>query len=209
MSSNNSITSRLAIATPLVAGPALMAVGVVLMMMPSAWTVSHLIFLAGTLTMIPAAMVIHELVRGISPSWLPRVGLWLAVTGALALSSQFVIDLAVMELANGNRDVAGEMFDQIQQSSAFSLTLYIVGPALLFVGLAVFGAAMIIRSRRWIQPGWILVTGALLMGLARVIGSRPTEVAALVIILIALACVAALADSANLPRAHDAAPITR
>lgn len=209
MSSNASITSRLPVATPLVGGPALMAAGVVQMMTPSAWTVSHLIFLAGALTMIPAAMVIHELVKRVSPSWLPKVGLWLTVTGALALSGQFVIDLTVMHLANGNRDVAGEMFDQIQQSSAFSLTVYLVGPALLFVGLAVSGAAMIIHSPLWLRPGWILVTGSLLMGLARVIGSRPTEVAALVLILIALSWLAALADSANLPRVHDAAPITR
>jgi hypothetical protein len=208
MSSSASITSRLPVATPLVGGPALLAAGVVMMMTPSAWTVSHLIFLAGAMTMIPAAMAVHDLVRWTSPSWPPRLGLWLAVAGALALSSQFVIDLTVMQLANGNRDVAGEMFDQIQQSSAFSLLLYTLGPALLFVGLAVFGAVMIINSRRWLRPGWILVTGALLMGLARGIGSRPTEVAALALILIALSWLAALANRADEPIARDTAPIT-
>ena len=42
--------------------------------------------------------------------------------GTLALAGQFVIDFVVMRLAAGDHEMAGEMFDRIQASSAFALT---------------------------------------------------------------------------------------
>jgi hypothetical protein len=182
--------SRGAAAAALVAGPALLLTGVLLMLTPDAWTVSHLVFLAGTLAMLPAGVVLHGLLRDAAPSWVGRAGLALTVVGALVLAGQFVIDLVVMQLAAGESQTAGAMFDLIQASPTFALTFYTAGPALLFAGLAVYGAAMLLRSGPRHQPGWALVGGTLVMGVARVAGTRPGEVAGLALILVALALTA-------------------
>lgn len=174
-----------AAAAVLVAGPALLLAGVILMMTP-AWTVSHLVFLAGTLVMLPTGVALADLLRGTTPAWVRRAGLALTVAGALTLAGQFLIDLVVMHLAAGDQELAGELFDQIQESLAFALTFYTVGPALLFTGLVVSGTALVIRSDGWRWPGWMLVVGPLLVGAARLTSSRPGEVAGGVLILAAL-----------------------
>jgi hypothetical protein len=190
-------STRGAVAASLVVGPALLLAGVLLMMSPDNWTVSHLVFLAGTLVMLPAGVALHQLLSDVTPSWLRRSGLALTIVGALALAGQFVIDLVVMRLAAGESEIAGEMFDQLQASPTFALSFYTVGPALLFTGLAVSGAALIIRSglRHW--PGWALVGGTLFMGIARLTGSRPGEVAGLALILVALASTARSAEKVH------------
>lgn len=175
-----------AAAAVLIAGPALLLAGVILMMTP-AWTVSHLVFLAGTLVMLPTGVALADLLRDTTPAWVRRAGLALTVAGALALAGQFLIDLVVMHLAAGDREIAGDLFDQIQESPAFALTFYTVGPALLFTGLAVSGTALIIRSGRQSWPGWMLVAGPLLVGAAQLTDSRPGEAAGGILILAALA----------------------
>lgn len=177
-------------AAALVVGPALLLAGVLLLPAPGAWTVSHLVFLAGTLAMLPAGVVLHRLLGDAGPPWVGRSALALTLVGALALAGQFVIDLVVLRLAAGDRETAGAMFDLLQGAPAFALTFYTVGPALLFTGLAVSGAAMLVRSGPRHRPGWALVGGTLVMGAARVAGARPGEVAGLVLILVALALTA-------------------
>jgi hypothetical protein len=180
----------------LVAGPALLLAGVILMM-TSAWTLSHLVFLAGTLVMLPTGAALHDLLRDTTPAWVRRLGLALTVAGALTLAGQFLIDLVVMHLAAGERELAGELFDQIQASTAFALTLYIVGPALLFAGLVVSGAALV-RSGGWGRlPGWMLVVSPLLVGAGRLAESSPAEVAGGVLILAALALTARSANAGH------------
>lgn len=174
----------------LVVGPALLLGGVLLMMTPGAWTASHLVFLAGTLAMLPTGLVLHDLLVGTGQAWVRRTGLALTLVGALTLAGQFVIDFVVMRLAGGDGATAATMFDHIQGEAALALIFYSVGPALLFTGLAWCGVALVVRSGLRFGPGWMLVAGSLLMGAARIIGSRPTEVAALALILGALALIA-------------------
>lgn len=177
-------------AAALVIGPALLLAGVLLMMTPGAWTASHLVFLAGTLAMLPTGVVLHDLLADTGPAWVRRTGLTLTLVGALTLAGQFVIDFVVMRLAGGDGDIVATMFDRIQGSPPFALIFYTAGPALLFTGLAVSGVALIIGSGPQHWPGWMLVGGTVLMGTARLIGSRPTEVAGLALILVGLALTA-------------------
>jgi hypothetical protein len=183
-------------AAALVVGPALLLAGVLLMPAPGAWMASHLIFLTGTLAMLPAGVVLHRLLRDAAPPWMGRSALALTVAGSLALAGQFVIDLVVLRLAAGDRETAGAMFDLLQGSPAFALTFYTVGPALLFTGLAVSGAAMLVRSGPRHRPGWALIGGTLVMGAARIAGARPGEVAGLALLLAALALTACSAGAA-------------
>ncbi|MPZ83625.1 MAG: hypothetical protein GEV28_25830 [Actinophytocola sp.] len=166
--------------------PALLVTGVLLMSAPDAWTVSHLIFLAGTLTMLPAGVLLHDLVRDDGPAWLPWSGRALMFAGALTLAGQFLIDLVVTRLAGGDRTLTGPMFDTIQESTPLALILYQVGPALLFTGLALFGIAFIRRAGQWLLPGWLLVAGTLTVGAARITDLRVVEVIGLGLVLAAL-----------------------
>lgn len=166
--------------------PTLLIIGVLLMPVSAAWTVSHLIFLAGTIAMLPAGVLLHDLVRDGRPAWLPWAGRTLMFVGALALAGQFLVDLAVDHLAGGDKALAGPMFDTIQEATPFSLILYQVGPALLFTGLALFGAAFVRRTGRWLLAGWLLVVGTLTVGAARVTDLRAVEVIGLGLILGAL-----------------------
>jgi hypothetical protein len=175
--------------------PALLVVGVLLMSTPDAWTAAHLIFLSGVVTMLPAGVLLHDLVRDDGPAWLPWSGRALMFAGALALAGQFVIDLVVMRLAGGDRARTGPMFDTVQESTPFALIAYQVGPALLFTGLAVFGIAFI--RRQWLLPGWLLVAGSLTVGAARITDLRAVEVIGLALILAALVRTVAVARSAQ------------
>jgi hypothetical protein len=172
--------------------PALLVTGVLLMPVPGAWTVSHLVFLAGTLAMLPAGVLLHEVLRDDSPAWLPWSGRVLMFVGALALAGQFLVDLVVMRLAAGDRTVAGPLFDTVQESAPLALTLYQAGPALLFTGLALVGVALVRRSRQWRLPGWLLVAGTLVEGAARVTDLRAGEVVGLGLVLVALVLTVAL-----------------
>jgi hypothetical protein len=201
--------SARALATaPLVVGPVLLLAGVLLMPVPDAWTVSHLVFLAGTLAMLPAGLALHELLRETTSPWVRQSALALTATGTLALAGQFLVDFVVIRLAAGEDRLAAEMFDRIQGSLTLSLTLYLAGPALLFTGLAVSGAALIVRSgpRHW--PGWALVGGPVLVGLARITEARPVEVVGLMLILAALARTARSATiaAASVPARPDRPP---
>jgi hypothetical protein len=160
-----------------------------------AWTASHLIFLAGTVTMLPSGVLLHDLVRGDRPAWLPWCGRALVFAGSLALAGQFLIDLVVMRLAGDDRTLTGPMFDTIQESTPFALIAYQVGPALLFTGLAVFGIAFIRRARPWLLPGWLLVAGSLTVGGSRITDLRAAEVVGLTLVLAALALTVVLARS--------------
>src|SRR5262245_23365605 len=102
----------------LVLAPALLVIGVLLMPVPDAWTVSHLVFLAGTVAMLPAGVLLYEQLRPDRLLWPARA---LMFAGALALAGQFLIDLVVLRLA-GNRTAAGPLFDTIQGSPALALT---------------------------------------------------------------------------------------
>jgi hypothetical protein len=166
--------------------PALLVLGVLLMSLPGAWTASHLIFLSGVVTMLPAGVLLHDLVRDDALAWLPWSGRALMFAGALALAGQFLIDLVVMRLAHGDRTRTGPMFDTIQESTPFALVAYHVGPALLFTGLAVFGMAFVRRAGRWLLPGWLLIAGSLTVGAARITDLRAVEVIGLALILAGL-----------------------
>ncbi|MBB5957062.1 hypothetical protein FHS29_003655 [Saccharothrix tamanrassetensis] len=168
----------------LVTGPVLLLVGVVLMLTPDQWTSSHLIFLAGTVAMLPVAVRLDTLLRDASPPWVRVPALVLTVVGALALAGQFVIDFTVLRLAHGEREAAGAMFDTLQESRVFALVFYQAGPALLFTGLALAAVGLVNRSWRW--AGGLLVAGALLVGAARVTGLRAGEVVGLALVVAAL-----------------------
>ena len=164
----------------LVVGPGLLLAGEVLLALPDAWTAGHAVFLAGALAMLPAAAALHRLLAGTRPRWLRGAGLALSALGALALAGQFLIDFLVARLAADQDAVRSALFDQLEGAPLIFLTLYAVGPALLFTGLAASGAAL--RGR----PGWLLVAGTLLAALARIVDQRLLEVAAGAVILLAL-----------------------
>lgn len=167
----------------LLAGPALLLAGLLLMLSPSAWTVAHMIFLAGTLVMLPAALVLHDLLAG-APPWLRGTGLLLTATGALALAGQFVLDFAVAQLAgDGDR---GPLFTRLQASPTLETIFYTAGPALMFIGLAVSGAGLVGQGRR---AGWVLIAGTLVVGMSRLLEERLVEVAGTALVLVACALV--------------------
>ncbi|MEV4776401.1 hypothetical protein LTA6_001438 [Microbacterium sp. LTA6] len=182
--------SRATRAAALVTGPALLLVGVVLMILPGFWTLSHLVFLAGSLAMLLTGLALIGLCADRRSAWPGRTALALTAAGALALAGQFVIDFVVIRLGDGDAEAVDRLFDRIQSAAPLDLIFYTVGPALLFTGLAVFGILLVLRPRLQRVPGWMLVAGASLMGVARVVESRPTEVVALAIILIGLALTA-------------------
>lgn len=163
------------------AGPALLLAGVLLMALPDAWTVSHVVFLAGTLVMLPVAAAL----AGLTAPVLGRVAQLLTALGALALAGQFLLDLAVDQLA-ADAAARGPLFDQLQSSPALFLTLYAVGPSLLFAGLALFGVGLLGRAP---VPGWLLIAGTLLTGLSRIIEQWPVQAAGGALILVALTMV--------------------
>ncbi|MFC4945697.1 hypothetical protein [Pseudonocardia sp. GCM10023141] len=175
----------------MVLAPGLMLAGVALMPAPGTWNLSHLLFLAGTLLMAPAGLVLWRLLDGGGPPWLRHSGLLLVLLGVPALAGQLLIDLVVLQLAGGDRTGMGPLFRAIQASPTFDLLLYSSGPALLFVGLALSGAALLLRGGAPRLPGWALITGTLVMGAARVTDQHLAEIAGLAVILVALAAVAA------------------
>jgi hypothetical protein len=161
------------LAAALLPGPALLLAGLLLMLTPDAWTVAHLVFLAGTLAMLPAVAALHGLV----PAPLRWVATVLATSGALALAGQFLIDFVVATLAgDGPREA---MFDRLQASPPLFLICYAVGPALLFIGLAVYGFAL--------PAGWVLVAATLVVGASRLLDQRLLEAAGLALVLLAMA----------------------
>jgi hypothetical protein len=168
----------------LIAGPTLLLVGLLMMLVPSAWLASHLVFLAGTLLVPWTALALHDLLAG-APPWLRRSGLVLTCVGALALAGQFLIDFVVAQLAGtGDR---GPLFDRVQESPVFDAVFYTAGPALMFVGLLVSGAGLVGLGRR---IGWLLVAGTLVVGLSRLLGDRLVEVVGTAAVLLACVVVA-------------------
>lgn len=173
--------------------PLLLAAGRGLMLVPSAegfttlWTVTHVMFLAGTVLMIPAALAMSQLACGYARPWLRDLGVAVVFVGALALAAQFVVDLMVAVLANGDPQAAGALFDQLQTSAPIDLVLYTAGPSFMFVGLIVLAAALarLPRMRRWAVIA--LVVGPSVVGIGRVTGNALIEVAGLVLIAIAMA----------------------
>ena len=180
-------------AAVMVIAPVLLATGRGLMLVPSAagfttlWTVTHVMFLGGTVLMIPAALAMHQLARGYARPWLRDLGLAIVFVGALALAAQFVVDLMVAVLANGDPRAGGALFDRVQASALVDVALYTVGPSLMFVGLIVQAAALAtVRAvRRWAVIA--LVVGPSVVGAGRVTGSALVELAGLVLIAIAMA----------------------
>jgi hypothetical protein len=177
----------------MVVAPLLLVLGRALMLMPSAqgfttlWTVTHVMYLAGTVLMIPAALAMRQLAHGHVPPLLRDAGVALVFVGALALGAQFVVDLMVAVLADGDPQAGGTLFDQLQASAPVGLTLYTVGPSLLFVGLMVqaAGLARVRTIRRWAAIA--LVVGPSVVGVGRATGLALIEVAGLVLIAIAMA----------------------
>jgi hypothetical protein len=175
--------------------PVLLAAGRGLMMVPSAqdfttlWTVTHVMFLAGTVLMIPAALALSQLARGYAKPWLRDLGVSIVFVGALALAAQFVVDLMVAVLAHGDPQAAGTLFDQLQASALIDLVLYTVGPSFMFVGLIVQAAALArVRSvQRWAVI--VLGVGPPVVGIGRATGSALIEVSGLVLIAIAMAVI--------------------
>jgi hypothetical protein len=181
------------LATAVMVAPLLLAAGRGLMLVPSAqdfttlWTVTHVMFLAGTVLMIPAAVAMSQLARGYAGPLLRDVGVAVVFVGALALGAQFVVDLMVAVLAHGDPQAAGALFDQLQASALIDLVLYTVGPSFMFVGLIVQAAALVrVRSvQRWAVIA--LVVGPSVVGIGRVTSSALIELAGLVLIAIAMA----------------------
>ncbi|MGH8877940.1 MAG: hypothetical protein ACRD0P_11450 [Stackebrandtia sp.] len=179
------IAAGWAATAPLVVAPALLAIGTVLMITPNEWTVAHLTFLGGAVAMLAVGGMLFRLFTQAGAAyWLGRIGGALTIAGALTLSGQFVIDIAVMRLAEGESEAMSTMFNQLQESWVLSATFYSVGPALLYLGLAAAGIALLRSSL--VAPGWILTAGALLMASARIVDIRAIEVVALVLVLGAL-----------------------
>ena len=186
-------TSSVTMAAVMVIAPLLLVTGRGLMLVPSArgfttwWTVTHVMFLAGTVLMIPAALALSRLARGHAGPVLRDLGVAVVFVGALALAAQFVVDLTVSVLADGDPQAGGALFDQLQAVALIDLTLYVVGPALLFVGLIVQAVAL---ARVRAVPRWAviaLVAGPSLDGIGRATGQAVVEVAGLALIAIAMA----------------------
>lgn len=177
----------------MVIAPLLLVVGRGVMLVPSAegfttlWTITHVVFLAGTVLMIPAALAMSQVARGHARPLLRDVGVAVVFVGALALAAQFVVDLMVAVLAHGDSQAAGALFDQLQASALVDLVLYTVGPSLMFVGLIVQAAAL---ARVRALPRWAviaLVVGPSVVGIGRATGRALVEVAGLTLIVIAVA----------------------
>lgn len=176
-----------------VLAPVLLLTGRGLMSAPAArgftatWTVAHLLFLAGTVLMIPAALVLSRLARGRAAPWLRDLGVALVFAGAMALAAQFVLDLAVAVLAEGDRQAGGALFDRLQSSAVINVVLYLVGPSVLFVGLIVQAVALLRApaQRRW--AAILLIVGPTVVGIGRGADLPPLELTGHALIAAAMA----------------------
>jgi hypothetical protein len=161
--------------------------------------VAHVVFLAGTVLMLPAALVVSHMARDRAAPWLRDLGVVLVFAGALALAAQFVVDLAVAVLADGDQQAGGALFDQLQASTPVNVALYLVGPSIMFVGLMVQAAALlrVPAQRRWAAA--TLMAGPIVVGLGRAIDGALLELVGLASIAVALSAVA-LAAAATTAR---------
>jgi hypothetical protein len=193
---------RTSLATAVVVlAPLLLVTGRGLMMTPAArgftatWTVAHVLFLTGTVLMIPAALVMSRLARGHAAPWLRDLGAAVVFVGAIALAAQFVVDLAVAVLAEGSQQTGGALFDRLQASTAVNVLLYLVGPSIMFVGLIVQAVALlrVPAQRHWAAV--VLIVGPTVVGIGRATDQPPIELTGLA--LIATAMVAAVTAPAG------------
>ncbi|HSK97816.1 MAG TPA: hypothetical protein VK891_14435, partial [Euzebyales bacterium] len=175
-----------------VVAPLLLVIGRGLMTAPAAraftpaWMVAHVLFLGGTVLMIPAAPVVSHLARDRAAPWLRDLGVALVFLGACALAAQFVVDLAVAVLADGDPQAGGALFDHLQASTAVNMVLYLVGPAVMFVGLIVLGTALLWApaQRRWAAV--VLMVGPSVVGIGRATDQPIVELVGLALIAVAM-----------------------
>jgi hypothetical protein len=190
--------ASLAVAVVVLA-PLLLVTGRGLMLAPAArgftptWTVAHMVFLVGTVLMIPAAQVVSHLARGRAAPWLRDLGVGLVFVGATALAAQFVVDLAVAVLAGGDPQAGGALFDRLQASTTVNVTLYLVGPSIMFLGLTVLAVALLPGPRRrWAAA--VLLVGPTVVGIGRAADMPLVELAGLAMIATAMVVVVTAPD---------------
>ncbi|MFI9381060.1 hypothetical protein [Kutzneria sp. NPDC052558] len=118
-----------------------------------AWTVSHLLFLAGFVLFVPVLLTLGDR-EGAAPV-VAAIGL----LGATAAVAQAVIDIVVGALA-GDQAGMTALYDQVESVPGLLPGVYVVGPALFYACLI----ALALLNRR--ELGWwspvLLAIGAAL-----------------------------------------------
>ncbi|MER5320565.1 hypothetical protein [Streptosporangium roseum] len=112
-----------------------------------AWTTGHLAFLAALALFVP---IFWEMRRMANRDALSTVSAVMGTVGILAVSAQFVIDIAVGFLS-ADHAAMGVLFDRIQAVPGVSLAIYDGGPYLFYLGqlALVVQLAVIGRVKAW------------------------------------------------------------
>ena len=100
-----------------------------------AWAVGHLILFIANAFWIPAVLVLQRLDTQRSRKWLRPIALGLVVFGSLCVAAQLAVDLVAWALALEGATLSN-LFAAIRARPPLALLFYLVGPPLLFLGVA-------------------------------------------------------------------------
>jgi hypothetical protein len=119
-----------------------------------AWTTGHLAFL---LALIMFEFVFLHLWRLAGRGTLATATLVAATIGAVALVTQFTVDIVVGFMAD-NHDEMSELFSELQSNTLVSLFVYEVGPYLFYVGQLALVSQLAVQRKvhAWV-PALVLV----------------------------------------------------
>jgi hypothetical protein len=161
----------------MIAGPLALAVGYAILMQRAGqgpdpgWFLSHAILLGGVGLMLPAIAGLGTMLHrhgGRSAD----IGVALAFVGALALTGQFSIDLAVGQLAVDQAEMMA-LFQRLSASPMIALPFQSVGPVAFYAGLLVL--AFLLRKYHLISwwAGALVAAGVTGVGSGALIGMAP------------------------------------
>ena len=126
----------------LIAGPALMVAGWVLLISNigrganDSWAFGHLILFAANASWIPATLILRAAAGENAAPRMWIVAFGFVLIGSLAIAGQLAIDLAAWALSLDAASLT-PFFEAMRSRGVLSLLVYVGGPPLLFAGLVV------------------------------------------------------------------------
>lgn len=159
--------SRVVAAIILVAGPALLVLGWLLLIVNAgrgandAWAVGHVVLLAGVALWVPNVLVVRDLTPQVGHE-LADPAFWLALFGSLAVAGQLSIDLAAWALDLDGASLAA-FFASLRERPLLTLIVHTVGPSLLFLGALIAVVRVAIRAPAARHGGLIAAAGILVV----------------------------------------------
>lgn len=119
-----------------------------------AWTVGHLVFLAGLALFVP---VLGRLRAEAGGGAAATAGYAAGLLGGLALAAQFTIDI-VVGLLSADHEAMGPRFDAVKAVPGVEPAVYTVVPMLFYVGMVALVTLVAVRGRvPWWSPVLVLV----------------------------------------------------